>query len=72
MAEHVHDCKTSNKCAVPGCDFVFRIPPVCVSISISDGSTRIVDKTVYYEDLDGAIDALYSAITTIGKAKRSR
>ena len=37
---------------------VVRVPPICVSIIVTQGGTHVVNDIVYYVTLDQAIEAL--------------
>lgn len=56
MTEHVHDC-TGPDLTCP-CGYVFRVPPVCVGISVTNGRKLLVDDGFNCETVDGAIAAL--------------
>lgn len=57
---HVHDC-TGPDLRCP-CGFVFRVPPVCVSVEVSDGPRTVVTEGFNCETIEGAICFLESAI----------
>ena len=57
--EHVHDCTGSDmRCP---CGWVFRVPPISVSIEIMDRRTVLISTIFNCETVDGAIDALRRA-----------
>lgn len=43
------------------CGFVLRIPPICVSIEVTDKSTVLVSDGFNCETIDGAVRALRAA-----------
>lgn len=60
---HIHDCTgTDMKCP---CGFVFRVPPICVSVSVSDGLRTLVSDGFNCEDIPGAIAGLEEAIARL-------
>lgn len=59
MKDHVHDC-TGPDATCP-CGYVFRVPPISVSIEVFDRSTELVNEVFNCETVDAAIDALRQA-----------
>jgi hypothetical protein len=59
VSEHVHDC-TGPDMTCP-CGYVFRIPPICVSIEIFDKDRPIIATSFNCETLSSAIYALRDA-----------
>ena len=56
---HIHDIPYgSDTCA---CGWVFRVPPVCVSIEVTDRSRTLVSEGFNCETKAGAIHALRQA-----------
>lgn len=56
---HIHDC--TGPTATCPCGYVFRVPPVHVSISVGDASVQWVDEGFNCENLRGAVAALRDA-----------
>ena len=57
--KHVHDCTgPDRRCP---CGFVFRVPPISVSIDVANGSTQLVNEMFNCDDIEAAIDALRDA-----------
>lgn len=59
LADHVHDCAGST--ATCPCGYVFRVPPVSVSISVFDGNVSLVDEAFNCETTGPVVDALREA-----------
>lgn len=54
--EHVHDC-TAPDLTCP-CGYVFRVPPVSVSVEIFDGQRLVLSEGFNCETVDVVINAL--------------
>jgi len=63
MKRHVHDC-TGPDMTCP-CGYQLVIPPVCVSIEITDGPETVFSDGFNCDTLSGAIDALRLAAETL-------
>lgn len=59
MSEHVHDC-TGPDATCP-CGYVFRVPPICVSIEVFDRSRGLVNEHFNCDTVLGAVGALREA-----------
>ena len=57
--EHVHDC-TSPDMTCP-CGFVFRVPPISVSIEVFNRRRELVNVSFNCESVEVAVDALRDA-----------
>lgn len=60
---HIHDC-TGPEMRCP-CGYVFRVPPVSVSIEVFHRREALVNEGFNCETVDGAISALELAIETL-------
>lgn len=63
ITPHVHDCTGAD--ATCPCGYVFRVPPVYVSIEVGDRSGVLVHEFFNCGDVDTAIGALRDAIGTL-------
>lgn len=61
--EHIHDC-TGADMTCP-CGFRFEVAPICVSITVTDGPTVLVDDGFNCSSVNVAIAALEKAIRTL-------
>jgi len=59
MSNHVHDC-TGPDMTCP-CGYVFSVPPVCVSIEITDGGKTLISEGFNCSTIEVAIEALRDA-----------
>lgn len=55
-----------------GCGWVLMIPPVCVSIEVSDGPRQVVSEGFNCGTLDQAANALRRAARMVEETERSR
>lgn len=60
VENHTHDC-TGPDMTCP-CGFVFRVPPVRVSIEVHEGKRQLLDEHFNCETLATAIGALEEAV----------
>ena len=60
MKEHVHDCTGPDMTCQ--CGYAFRVPPICVSIEVTNRSSVVVSDGFNCETLAGAIGGLERAI----------
>ncbi len=61
--KHVHDC-TGPDATCP-CGYVFRVPPICVSIEVFDGRRSVISDHFNSDSLTAAIHALRAAADAI-------
>lgn len=61
--DHVHDCTGADR-RCP-CGFVLRIPPVCVSIEVTEGLSTVFIEGFNCDTIGGAIDGLQAAIARL-------
>jgi hypothetical protein len=64
---HVHDCTgLDRRCP---CGFVFRVPPVCVSLHVYNGPETIVSDGFNCEDYSAVIGWLRQVIRKLERAQ---
>ena len=66
--DHVHDC-TGPDARCP-CGYVFRVPPICVSIEVFDRRKELVSEGFNCDTVDGAIIALRRAADRLEREYR--
>jgi len=62
MKGHTHNIGTGGHCTVEGCDYVFRVPPVSVSIEVFRKKEALVNEHFNCEDVDTVIRTLEQVI----------